>query len=100
MPEPIPPQPPHDDELPDALTRALVSICRTDASVPWEWDDGILASAKAGVARRLRFRRVILPFSTAAAAAAAVVMVSVWVRVQSPSRSEQAMAPGAPAASM
>src|SRR5687768_3894688 len=76
MPDPMPGKLLPDGELPDALARDIASLYRSDVSVPPALDAAILAEARAGVARRLRFRRA-LRWTTAGAGAAAAAAV-VW----------------------
>ena len=70
-----------DPGLPARLADDLSALYRVDVSVPPALDEVVLRDAKAGFARRWRFRRLLRAGGAAAAAAvAAVVMLSVWVQ--------------------
>lgn len=75
-------QPPTGPALPDRLAADLARLYRAEVAVPSALDEAILRDARAGFARRWRFRRVLRIGGAAAAAAAvaAVVLLSVWVQ--------------------
>lgn len=74
----VPPQP---DDLPDALARDLNALYARDVRVPDAIDASILADARAGFARRHRFRLALRGAVVASAAAAAAALVVLAVRL-------------------
>lgn len=75
------PDQPHD--LPESLTRDLRSLYARGVRVPESVDVSILADARAGFARRRRFR-LALRGAVIAAGAAAAAMVVLAIRLNNP----------------
>lgn len=72
------PPPPAEPELPPRLLADLSRLYRLDVPVPPALDEAILRAGRAGVARRLRFRR-LLRLGGAGAAAAALLLLAVGI---------------------
>lgn len=85
------PDQPHD--LPESLTRDLHSLYARGVPIPESIDVSILADARAGFARRRRFR-LALRGAVIAAGAAAAAMVVLAVRLSDPNAPST---PGTPA---
>ena len=68
-----------DPILPEQLARALREQFGQVMPVPRDVDDSILADARAGYSRRMRFRRTTLWMGAIGTAAAAAVVLAVWV---------------------
>lgn len=67
--------PDHPDDLPEALTRDLQALYARDVRVAESIDAAILADARAGFARRRRFRLALRGALVASGAAAAALVV-------------------------
>ena len=71
------------DDLPESLTRDLHALYARDVRVPESIDASILAEARAGFARRGRFR-LALRSAVIAAGAAAAALVVLAIRLSNP----------------
>ena len=77
-----------NEPLPDALARDLRSLYARDVRVPVSLDAAILSQARAGFARRRRFRLAVRGAMVAAGGAAAAAVVLVAVRFAGPGAGE------------
>lgn len=81
-------QPPDDPEFPAGLRDRLAAAARVNLPIPKALDAAILAHARLGYARRMRFRRTVRWISLAASAAA-ILIVALFIVDRYPDRSPQ-----------
>jgi hypothetical protein len=79
------PETPGEFDMPGPLAAEIQAAYRRDVSVPPSLDAAILSEAKAGFARRRRFRLVLRGAAVAAAAAVVVMAVQLKHAPSSPS---------------